>query len=65
MRAAAVKCGTAAVDAGYAMVAGWKSDLVGSDQLGGGLTLTGQTPSDDAKSGLSCARRRLVAKSHA
>ena len=31
MRAAAVKCRTAAVDGGYAMVAVWKSDLVGSD----------------------------------
>ena len=30
MRAAAVKCRTAAVDGGYAMVAVWKSDLVGS-----------------------------------
>jgi len=30
-RAAAVKCRTAAVDGGYAMVAVWKSDLVGSD----------------------------------
>ena len=35
-----VKCRTAAADGGYAMVAVWKSDLVGSDQLGGGLTLT-------------------------
>ena len=41
------------MDAGYAMVAVWKSDLVGSDQLGGGLTLTGQMPSDDAKSGFA------------
>ena len=32
---------TAAVDGGYVMVAVWKSDLVGSDQLGGGLTPTG------------------------
>ena len=31
MRAAAVKCRTAAVDGEYAMVAVWKSDLVGSD----------------------------------
>ena len=31
MRVAAVKCRTAAVDGGYAMVAVWKSDLVGSD----------------------------------
>ena len=31
MRSAAVKCRTAAVDGGYAMVAVWKSDLVGSD----------------------------------
>ena len=31
MRAAAVKCRTAAVDGGYAMVAVWKSNLVGSD----------------------------------
>jgi hypothetical protein len=51
MRAAAVKCRTAAVDGGYAMVAVWKSDLVGSDRLGDGLTLTGQMPSDDLKSG--------------
>jgi hypothetical protein len=35
------------------MVAVWKSDLVGSDQLGGGLTLTGQMPSDDPKSGFA------------
>ena len=41
MRAAAVKCRTAAVDGGCVMVAVWKSDLVGSDQLGGGLTPTG------------------------
>jgi hypothetical protein len=31
MRAAAVKCRTAAVDGGEPMVAVWKSDLVGSD----------------------------------
>ena len=49
MRAAAVKCRTAAVDGGYVMVAVWKSDLVGSDQLGGDLTPTGQKPSDDPK----------------
>ena len=53
MRAAAVKCRTAAVDGRYAMVAVWKSDLVGSDQLGGGLTLSGQMPSDDPKSGFA------------
>jgi hypothetical protein len=53
MRAAAVKCRTAAVDGGYVMVAVWKSDLVGSDQLGGGLTPTGQMPSDDPKSGFA------------
>jgi hypothetical protein len=50
---AAVKCRTAAVDGGYVMVAVWKSDLVGSDQLGGGLTPTGQMPSDDPKSGFA------------
>ena len=49
MRTAAVKCRTAAVDGGYVMVAVWKSDLVGSDQLGGDLTPTGQKPSDDPK----------------
>ena len=31
MRAAAVKCRIAAVDGGYAVVAVWKSDPVGSD----------------------------------
>ena len=53
------------MDGGYAMVAVWKSDLVVSNQLGGGLTLTGQMPSDDAKSGFADqAGNSLIARFH-